>query len=149
MDRGKYAYVVVLLKHVRAKIPAFQKSHSVMQTFCFSSGITVSVYRDLYTFQLTALFWKSFHLRLHCYTMQNAAVYVSLHTGRLSLNTLLKKCTGVCLKIMMAGRKCRWRDHLAIFSSHHCGLLARSNAYSDRFFNVHCVMVCMNVHIYM
>jgi len=131
------------------KNPAFQRSHSVMQPFCFPSGITVSVFRVLSTFQLTALFLKSFHLCLHCYTLQNAAVYVSLHTGRLSLNTLLQKCTGVCLKIMMASRKCRWRDHLAIFSSHHCGLLARSNAYSDSFFKVHCVTICMNVHIYM
>jgi len=71
MNRGKYAYVVVFVKYTLGKSSCSSKIPPVVPK---KLRITVSVF--LSTLQLTALLLKSFHLRLHCYTLVATAATV-------------------------------------------------------------------------
>jgi len=64
MNRGKYAYLGLWVKHALGTSSCVSKIQPVPQK---NRRITVSVF--LSTLQLFALLLKSFRLRLHCYTL--------------------------------------------------------------------------------
>jgi hypothetical protein len=67
MNRGKYAHMGLCVKYALRKSSGVSKIPPAKQN---TRRTTVSVFVS--TLQLTALLWKSFLLRLHCYTLTSS-----------------------------------------------------------------------------